>query len=72
MESPINSARCTLSYDLRKMKAHGLLDVHTRRYAYGLTGKGIRIALFPLGSAHHMACICECYLEIGGGTCARP
>ncbi len=34
-----------LRYDLRKMKAHGLLQRLGGRYAYGLTEKGIRIAL---------------------------
>jgi DNA-binding PadR family transcriptional regulator len=34
-----------LRYDLRKMKAHGLLERRGRRYAYALTDKGIRIAL---------------------------
>jgi len=32
-------------YDLRKMKAHGLLERDGRRYAYRLTPKGIRVAL---------------------------
>lgn len=34
-----------LRYDLRKMKAHGLLERRGHRYAYALTDKGIRIAL---------------------------
>lgn len=34
-----------LRYDLRKMKAHGLLERDGRRYAYALTQKGIRTAL---------------------------
>lgn len=34
-----------LRYDLRKMKAHGLLERDGRRYAYRLTDKGIRAAL---------------------------
>jgi hypothetical protein len=34
-----------LRYDLRKMKAHGLLERDGRRYAYQLTAKGIRVAL---------------------------
>jgi hypothetical protein len=37
-----------LRYDLRKMRAHGLLDRHGRRYAYGLTDKGIRTSLLFL------------------------
>ena len=34
-----------LRYDLRKMKAHGLLERDGRRYAYRLTTKGTRAAL---------------------------
>jgi hypothetical protein len=34
-----------LRYDLRKMKAHGLLERDGRRYAYRLTDKGTRTAL---------------------------
>ncbi len=34
-----------LRYDLRKMKAHGLLQRDGRRYAYRLTDKGTRVAL---------------------------
>lgn len=34
-----------LRYDLRKMKAHRLVQRQEKRYAYGLTEKGIRIAL---------------------------
>ena len=34
-----------LRYDLRKMKAHGLLERQGGRYAYALTEKGTRIAL---------------------------
>jgi len=34
-----------LRYDLRKMKAHGLLERDGRRYAYRLTDKGTRVAL---------------------------
>jgi hypothetical protein len=34
-----------LRYDLRKLKAHGLLERRGRRYAYALTEKGIRISL---------------------------
>ncbi len=33
-----------LRYDLRKMKAHGLLQREGRRYCYRLTEKGIRVA----------------------------
>ena len=34
-----------LRYDLRKMKAHGLLERDGKRYAYRLTGKGVKVAL---------------------------
>jgi len=34
-----------LRYDLRKMKAHGLLERDGRRYCYRLTSKGARVAL---------------------------
>jgi hypothetical protein len=34
-----------LRYDLRKMKAHGLIERHGRRYAYRLTNKGNKVAL---------------------------
>jgi len=34
-----------LRYDLRKMKAHGLLERHGRRCAYCLTDKGNKVAL---------------------------
>ena len=34
-----------LRYDLRKMKAHGLLQRDGKRYAYRLTGKGAKAAL---------------------------
>jgi hypothetical protein len=34
-----------LRYDLRKLKAHGLLERDGRRYAYRLTDKGLRVAL---------------------------
>jgi hypothetical protein len=34
-----------LRYDLRKMKAHGLLERDGKRYAYRLTGKGAKVAL---------------------------
>lgn len=37
-----------LRYDLRKMKAHGLLERAGRRYAYRLTTKGIQVALLFL------------------------
>ncbi len=34
-----------LRYDLRKMKAHGLLERDGKRYAYRLSEKGIKVAL---------------------------
>jgi hypothetical protein len=34
-----------LRYDIRKMKAHGLIERHQKRYAYRLTDKGNRVAL---------------------------
>ena len=34
-----------LRYDLRKLRAHGLLERHGRRYAYRLTAKGLKVAL---------------------------
>ena len=34
-----------LRYDLRKMKAHGLLERDGKRYAYRLTGKGAKLSL---------------------------
>jgi hypothetical protein len=37
-----------LRYDLRKMKAHGLIERDGKRYAYGFTEKGIRVALLFL------------------------
>ena len=37
-----------LRYDLRKIKAHGLMERDGRRYAYRLTGKGVQVALLFL------------------------
>jgi DNA-binding PadR family transcriptional regulator len=34
-----------LRYDLRKMKAHGLIERDGKRYAYRLTDKGTKVAL---------------------------
>jgi hypothetical protein len=34
-----------LRYDLRKIKAHGLIERDGKRYAYRLTGKGTKVAL---------------------------
>jgi hypothetical protein len=57
-----------LRYDLRKMKAHGLLEREGKRYAYRLTDKGVKVALLfvlfhkqlcgPLANSlfHHQRC----------------
>ena len=48
--------RTQLRYDLRKMKAHGLIERDGKRYAYRLTSKGNKTALlFPL----FHKCICR-------------
>ncbi len=38
----------SLRYDLRKLKAHGLLQRDGSRYAYRLTSKGVRVAILFL------------------------
>jgi hypothetical protein len=43
--APANYSLTQLRYDLRKLKAHGLLARDGRRYAYRLTDKGTRAAL---------------------------
>ena len=43
--TPANYTLTQLRYDLRKLKAHGLLERDGSRYAYRLTEKGIRVAL---------------------------
>jgi hypothetical protein len=43
--APATYTLTQLRYDLRKMKAHGLLQRDGRRYAYRLTDKGTRGAL---------------------------
>jgi len=43
--NPTNYTLTQLRYDLRKMKAHALLERDGRRYAYRLTDKGTRAAL---------------------------
>jgi len=43
--APANYTLTQLRYDLRKMKAHGLLQRDGRRYVYRLTDKGTRAAL---------------------------
>ena len=37
--------RSQLRYDMRKLKAHGLIQRHGSRYTYRLTEKGIRVAI---------------------------
>jgi len=34
-----------LRYDLRKMRAHGLLERNSQRYAYRLTNQGVKVAI---------------------------
>jgi hypothetical protein len=46
--TPKQYAPNQLSYDLRKIKAHGLLERDGRRYAYRLTEKGVQVALLFL------------------------
>ena len=43
--TPENYTLTQLRYDLRKLKAHALLQRDGDRYAYRLTDKGIRVAL---------------------------
>jgi hypothetical protein len=43
--TPANYSLTQLRYDLRKMKAHGLLQRDGCRYAYRLTDKGTRVAV---------------------------
>jgi hypothetical protein len=43
--SPSRYGLNQLRYDLRKMKAHGLLERDGKRYAYRLTAKGTKVAL---------------------------
>lgn len=43
--TPENYTLTQLRYDLRKLKAHSLLERDGHRYAYRLTDKGIRVAL---------------------------
>ena len=44
-----------LRYDLRKMKAHGLIQRDGKRYAYRLTDKGVKVAL-PFVLFHKQLC----------------
>ncbi len=43
--TPASYTLTQLRYDLRKLKAHGLMEREGRRYAYRLTDKGTRAAL---------------------------
>jgi hypothetical protein len=43
--SPDTYGLTQLRYDLRKLKAHGLLERDARRYCYRLTEKGAKVAL---------------------------
>ncbi len=43
--APATYTLTQLRYDLRKMKAHGLLQRDGRHYTYRLTDKGTRVAL---------------------------
>jgi hypothetical protein len=43
--SPTTYTLTQLRYDIRKMKAHGLLERDGRRYCYRLTEKGAKVAL---------------------------
>ena len=53
--SPERYTLTQLRYDLRKMKAHGLLERNGKRYLYHLTSKGTKVALmFVL--FHHRVC----------------
>jgi len=53
--SPDRYTLTQLRYDLRKLKAHGLLERNGKRYLYHLTGKGTKVALmFVL--FHHRVC----------------
>jgi hypothetical protein len=53
--SPDKYTLTQLRYDLRKMKAHGLLERNGKRYLYHLTNKGTKVALmFTL--FHHRVC----------------
>ena len=53
--TPENYTLTQLRYDLRKLKAHALLQRDGHRYAYQLTDKGIRVTLmFTL--FHHRVC----------------
>jgi hypothetical protein len=53
--TPENYTLTQLRYDLRKLKAHALLQRDGHRYAYQLTDKGIRVA-FMFILFHHRVC----------------
>jgi hypothetical protein len=53
--TPQNYTLTQLRYDLRKLKAHALLQRDRCRYAYRLTDKGIRVALMFI-LFHHRVC----------------
>jgi len=53
--TPANYTLTQLRYDLRKLKAHALLQRDGHRYAYRLTDKGIRVALMFI-LFHHRVC----------------
>jgi hypothetical protein len=46
--SPTTYTLTQLRYDVRKMKAHGLLERDGRRYCYRLTEKGAKVALMMI------------------------
>jgi hypothetical protein len=53
--TPENYTLTQLRYDLRKFKAHALLQRDGRRYTYRLTDKGIRVTLMFI-LFHHRVC----------------
>jgi hypothetical protein len=53
--SPDSYTLTQLRYDLRKMKAHGLLERNGKRYLYHLTDKGTKVALMFI-LFHHRVC----------------
>jgi len=53
--TPQNYTLTQLRYDLRKLKAHALLQRDGHRYAYRFTDKGIRVALMFI-LFHHRVC----------------
>jgi hypothetical protein len=55
-----------LRYDLRKLKAHGLLERDGKRYRYRLTAKGIRVALMLCCSTNACVVLWPIACFIGG------